>query len=90
MGKTSQEGKRLKKWDFYPLCNHAITQLRKIFENLREFWANERETGKTANNFMYLSQFDKVFLVSHVCDVIFNACQTCQTLHFDCAKEFAF
>ena len=49
-------------------CNHAIAQLHKIFENLRKFWTNERKTGKTGTNFMYLSQFDKVFccLVAHV------------------------
>ena len=45
-------------------CNHAITRLRKIFENLRKFWTNERETGKT--KIMYLSQFDKVFQLSQV------------------------
>ena len=47
-------------------CNHAITRLPKIFENLRNFLTNERETGKNGTNFMYLSQFDKVFLVSCV------------------------
>ena len=46
--------------------NHAITQLRKIFENLCTLWTNNRETGKTDTIFMYRSQFDKVFPVSHV------------------------
>ena len=42
-------------------CNHAITQLRKMSENLRKSLAKERKTGKTGINFMFLSQFDKVF-----------------------------
>ena len=28
-------------------CNQAITQLRKVFENLRKFWTKERKTGIT-------------------------------------------
>ena len=48
------------------IFNHAITQLRKLFKNLRKFWTNECETGKTGTNFMDLSQFGKGFLVSHV------------------------
>ena len=44
-------------------CNHAITRLRNIFENLCKFWTKENKTGKTATNFMYLSHFDKLFLV---------------------------
>ena len=47
-------------------CNHVITQLRKIIENLRKLWNNERETGKTGNNLMYLSQFNNVFLASNL------------------------
>ena len=48
-------------------CNHTITQLRKIFENLHKFWTQESETGKTlALIFIYLAQLDKVFLVSPV------------------------
>ena len=35
-------------------------------ENLSKCWTNERKTGKTDNNVMYLSQFDKVFLIPHV------------------------
>ena len=46
-------------------CNHAITQLCKIFKDMLKFWSNERETGKTGTNFMYLSNFVIVFLVSH-------------------------
>ena len=47
-------------------CNHAITQMRKIFENKRKCWTNERKTGKTGINFMSWSAFYKVFLVLHV------------------------
>ena len=73
-------------------CNHAITRLRKIFENLRKFWTNERETKKNGTNFIYLSQFDQAFLVSHVFDGFFThaSAQNVQSEHFDCAKEFAF
>ena len=41
-------------------CNHAITTLRKIFENFPKFSTNNPETGeekKTGTNFVYLSQF---------------------------------
>ena len=51
-------------------CNHAITRLRKILENLRKFWNNERKKGKNVTNNMYLSQVDNVFLVSFVFNVI--------------------
>ena len=47
-------------------CNQSITRLRKIFENLLKFWTNERKTGNSGTNFMYLAQVDKVFQVSHV------------------------
>ena len=47
-------------------CNNAITQLRKIFENLHNFWANERETRKNGTNFIYLSKFYKAFLNSNI------------------------
>ena len=51
---------------FSKSCNHAITQLGKLFENLRKFWTDERETRTTGTNFMYMSQVEKGFLVSHV------------------------
>ena len=54
------------------ICNHEIARLRKIFENLRKLWTNECKRGKTGTNFMYLSQFDKVF--SHMFNVNFYAC----------------
>ena len=38
-------------------CNHAITQLHKILNNLRKFWNNECKTRKTNTNFIHLSQF---------------------------------
>ena len=50
-------------------CNHAITRLCKIFENLPKFWTNEAETGKTGNHFMLLTQLNRVFLRQ-----IFNKC----------------
>ena len=68
------------------ICNHAIAQLRK-------FWTNKQETGNTRTFFMHLSQFDKVFLVSHVFLIQFLthiSAQNCQSEHFDCAKEFTF
>ena len=48
--------------------NHAITQLRKIFDNMRKIWTS----GQTCTNVMYFSHFDHIFLVSHVSFVIFN------------------
>ena len=42
-------------------CNHAITQLRKIFVNLRKFKTNERQPGKTGKHVVYLPQFNNVF-----------------------------
>ena len=42
-------------------CNHAITQMRKIFENKRKCWTNERKTGKTGINFMSWSAFLQSF-----------------------------
>ena len=42
-------------------CNHAIKQLRKIFENLRKFRTNKRQPGKTGTNVVYLPQFNNAF-----------------------------
>ena len=72
--------------------NHAITQLRKIFENLRKFWTNEPKTGKTGTNFMYFSQFDQICVVSHVfMSVLLHvSAQNFQSENFNCAKEFTF
>ena len=42
-------------------CNHAISQLRTIFENLRKLLANERKTGKNGFTLMYMLEFNKVF-----------------------------
>ena len=73
-------------------CNHAITWLRKIFENLRKFWNNARKTRKNSTNFIYLSKFDEAFLVSQVFMSFLThvSAQNVQSEHFDCAKEFAF
>ena len=73
-------------------CNHTITRLRKIFEKLRKIWTYGCQTGKTVTNFIYLSKFDKAFLVSHIFYVILThvSAQNFQPEHFDCAKEFAF
>ena len=68
-------------------CNNAMTQLRKIFENLHNFWANERETRKNGTKFIYLSKFYKAFLNSNV---LMSFLMHIQSQHFDCAKEFAF
>ena len=56
-------------------CNYATTWFRKIIENLRKFLTKVRKTGKNGTNFMYLSQFNKVFLVSHVFFNVF--CNSC-------------
>ena len=52
-------------------CIHAMTRLRKIFENLHNIFKNffkkftkEQKTGKSGTNFIYFSQFDMVCLVS--------------------------
>ena len=60
--------------------------------NLRTFWTKLRKTGKTGTNFMYLSQFDKVFLVSHdyMSFLTHISVKNFQSELFDCTKEFAF
>ena len=52
-------------------CNHAITRLCKIYENLRKCLTNKRETVKNCTNFMYLSHF---FLLFHIFLYPFYAC----------------
>ena len=42
-------------------CNHAITLLCKILENLHKFRAYECLPGKTGTNILYLPQFNNVF-----------------------------
>jgi hypothetical protein len=63
--------------------------LRKIFENLRKFWTDECKTEKNGINFRYLSQFNKVLLVSHdsMSFLTHVSAQNFQSEHFDCVKE---
>ena len=72
-------------------CNHSITQLRKIIQNLCKILINELKTGYTSNNFMYLSKFFffwfHMFLMSFLRHV---PVQNIKLEHFDYAKEFAF
>ena len=71
-------------------CNHAITRLHNIFENLLKFWTKERKTGITGTNFMYLSQFDNLFF-SFTCFLMFCvmhvSAQNFQSVHFDAQKN---
>ena len=69
-------------------CDHTIAK--NIWESA-QIWTNERKTRKTGTNFIYLSQFDQAFLVSHVFMSFLThvSAQNFQSEHFDCAKEFA-
>ena len=51
-----------------------------------------RICAKHDTNFNYLSQFDKVLLVSHVLMSFFThvSAQTFQWKHFDCANDYSF
>ena len=60
VGEEGSLGEEAGRHRVYKSCNHAITQLPKIFENLRKifenlckFWTNERKTGRTGTNFMF-------------------------------------
>ena len=68
-------------------CNHAITRLRKIFQNLCKCWLNENETRNT-----------KLGLISCICHnlqkgsfllVLHASAQNFQPASFDCANKFA-
>ena len=68
-------------------------RLRKYFKKLRNVWTNERETGKTATNFIYSSQLLKSFLVLHIYFYVMIthvSAHKFYSRYFDCARELAF
>ena len=76
-------------------CNYAIIWLRKIFQNLLEFWTIERETGKNwhwLHVFVIIQQLLFLSPVSHVLYrfVIACFCVKLSIRTFDCAKQFTF
>ena len=70
-------------------CNHVITRLRKIFENVLKIWTSERETGKSGPNFMYSSKIFKTCFVSYIYMSILMHVSALKKLseQFDYAKE---
>ena len=69
---------------------HAITWLRKIFENLRKFSNNERKTGTLTVISCICHNLKNLFLVSHVFMLFLPhvSAQNFQSEQFDCAREF--
>ena len=55
-------------------CNHAITQLRKIFKSVRKLWTNERKPGKSGTKFHVFGTSWQSFSSFTCFYVIFNAC----------------
>ena len=63
-----------------------------FLKNLCKCCTDQRKTGKSDTNFMYLSLCEKVFLVSYVFFVILYTCFCAifQLENIYCAKEFGF
>ena len=71
-------------------CQHAITRLRKIFENMRKFWTNEPQPGINGTNVVYLPQYYN--FSSYFFYVIFYAwfCTICLIRAFWLHKQIHF